>query len=78
MRWTCIVSRRVARKAVDRNCIKRWCREAARTYAKHTGDTAALVFRAKKEAFHAEFADVKNDVRTLVEKYGSTVYNNPQ
>ena len=37
-----------------------------------------LVFRAKKEATGATFADLLRDVATIVDKVSDTRYNTPQ
>src|SRR3989344_8068840 len=77
-RCACVVSKKVTSKAVERNRIKRWCREAVRMHAWSIGRPLALVFRAKKEASHATFRDVERDVHSLVEKLSDTRYNTLQ
>ncbi|MBI2610638.1 ribonuclease P protein component [Candidatus Kaiserbacteria bacterium] len=68
--FTCVVSKRVAQNATQRNLIKRRCREAVRARLRtFTAETPpALVFRAKKEAAGASFSMIKRDVDTLVDK----------
>lgn len=63
--FTCIVSKKVAARAVLRNAIKRRCRTAVRRHAKGLAPLA-LVFRAKQKAAHATFADIEHDVAMLV------------
>jgi len=77
-RWTCVVSKKVASKAVERNRIKRRCREAARAHVRDVPAPLALLFRAKKEAAGATFADVGRDVHALVEKLLHIGYNSSQ
>jgi len=74
----CVVSKKVASKAVDRNRIKRWCREAARQHARSLEVSYAMVFRAKKDAASATHADIEREIGTLVEKWKDTVYNASQ
>lgn len=78
--FACVVSKRVAGKAVQRNLIKRRCREAVRErmYTHSTPTPLALVFRAKKTTRGATFADIARDIRMLVDKISDTGYNTPQ
>lgn len=66
-RFACIVSLRVARRAVDRNRIKRRCREAARAALK-MAPPRAYAFYARGGAAHASFADIEQDVREIVSR----------
>lgn len=65
--WTCVVSRKVAQGAVDRNRIKRWCREAVRARVKKE-KPRALIFRAKATAARAIFAEIDQDVADLLSR----------
>jgi len=78
--FACVVSKKVVGKAVRRNLLKRRCREAARERMRTlpTLTPVALVFRAKKAAANAVFADVARDIYALVDKISSTSYNVPQ
>ncbi|OGG74151.1 hypothetical protein A3A40_03245 [Candidatus Kaiserbacteria bacterium RIFCSPLOWO2_01_FULL_54_20] len=76
----CVVSKKVAPKAVERNLIKRRCREAVRAHmrTRASAPPLLLVFRAKKEAAGATFADILRDIGGLVDKVSDTRYNTPQ
>ncbi len=63
---TCVVSKKVAIKAHDRNRIKRHCREAVRPLMKGVGATVALVIHARKEASGASFRSIQEDVKSLL------------
>ena len=65
-RSACVVSKKTANKAHDRNLIKRRCRAVIRDASvKHP---FALVFTAKRSAREATFADVSLDVTSLLNK----------
>ncbi|MCR4281268.1 MAG: ribonuclease P protein component [Candidatus Kaiserbacteria bacterium] len=64
----CIVSRKTAAKAVDRNLIKRRCRSAARNFLADTQKPQVLIFYANKNAKSASFADIKQDIAQLIER----------
>lgn len=64
-RSTCVVSKKVSKRAVDRNVIKRRCREIFRTCTQGHNEPLALVFHAKKSALDASFADVALDIQVL-------------
>jgi len=66
-KFACVVSKKVALKAHDRNLLKRRCREAARTYLKHLKAPLALVAQAKKQAVGASFADIREDIKNLIQ-----------
>ena len=76
----CVVSKKVAPKAVQRNLIKRHCREAVRAATRKSAlpTPFALIFRAKKDVVGATFRDVLRDVASLVDKIADTRYNTPQ
>src|SRR3989344_2469237 len=65
---TCIVSKKVSPRAVQRNLIKRRCREAVRAHLRASTSVPplVLVFRAKKEAAGATFADIFRDIGGLI------------
>ena len=63
----CVVSKKVAPRAVDRNLIKRRCRAAGREHLKKIPTSAAFVFYAKKGAGEASFTELKREIATLVE-----------
>ena len=70
MSFTCVVSKKVAQKSVQRNLIKRRCREAVRVCVRKSAHAfpLALMFRAKKDAKGAVFADVLRDISSLIDK----------
>jgi ribonuclease P protein component len=65
-KYACVVSKKVAAHAVDRNLIKRRCREAARLAGTDGRNPYFLVFYAKKEAKGAPFAAIADDVQALL------------
>lgn len=76
----CVVSKKIAAKAVQRNLLRRRCREAVRVHIRKLAASSpfALVFRAKKAAEHASFADIEQEVSMLIDKIPDTGYNTPQ
>ncbi len=72
---TCVVSKKVAMRATERNRIKRRCREALRRHVNEFPKQTILVLYAKKAAVEAPFADVERDIRSLIEKIARIGYN---
>lgn len=64
----CVVSKKIAARAVDRNRVKRQCREALRPFIKEVQKPTALIFRAKREAVEATFAEIRQDIQKLLER----------
>ena len=64
----CVVSKKVALRAVDRNRIDRRYKEALRPLLHALRGDVALVFHAKREAARASFADIEHDIRSLVDR----------
>lgn len=64
---SCVVSKKVSLKAVERNVVKRRCREAARTDLKTIEQPLALIFHAKKGAAQASFAEIRQDIEKLLQ-----------
>ena len=62
----CVVSKKVSPKAVERNLIKRRCREAARALILKRNEALALVFYAKREARGAAFENIRKDTASLL------------
>ena len=67
-RAACVVSKRVAARAVVRNKIKRLCREALRHAHRSLSIPYTLVFYAKAGASGVTFRDVEKDVDELLRK----------
>lgn len=66
-RFACVVSKKVAKRAVDRNLIKRRGREAVRDALKKSAAApASYVFYAKKEALGAPYRDIAAEIRKLL------------
>ncbi|MDP2648757.1 MAG: ribonuclease P protein component [Patescibacteria group bacterium] len=62
----CVVSKKVAARAVARNRIKRICREAVRAHLSSVKPPQAFVFTAKRAAAAASPADIRGDVERLL------------
>ena len=69
-RFTCVVSKKVASKAHERNAIKRRCREAARVALKEA-PPRVLAFHALRSAHEASFFEIEKDVQKLIESLRS-------
>lgn len=66
-KFACVVSKKVSPKAVERNRIKRRCREAARAFMSDDSPRA-LVFVAKRTARDATSGDLTRDIESLLKK----------
>ena len=66
-RYACVVSKKVAPKAHDRNLIKRRCREAIRPHLKEMQAPLALVLHARKEVVGTSFASIREDLDNLLQ-----------
>jgi len=64
--FACVVSKKVAVKAVDRNLIKRRVRAAIYGSLKQA-QPGSYMFHAKKQAKDASYIEIEQDVRTLME-----------
>ena len=64
----CVVSKKVSPKAVERNLIKRRCREAVQALLLKRNEALALVFYAKREARGAAFENIRKDTASLLER----------
>ena len=67
-RVACVVSKKVAARAVDRNLIKRRCRDAARRLIADIKEPLALVFYANRNAKDASYEEIEKDMSKLVQK----------
>ncbi len=78
--FACVVSKKVASKAVQRNRIKRHFREVVRVHIQKGINAPPLVFvfRAKVGVSGTAFADVFNDIGGLIDKMSNTRYNASQ
>ena len=65
-KFACVVSKKIAAHAVDRNRIRRLCREAFRAIPGTILNAQAIVFYAKKESKNATFPEVASDVKKLL------------
>lgn len=69
-KMACVVSKKIAARAVDRNKIQRRCREIVRPHIEHTNQALALVFYAKRGAAAASFVDTEKDIQGLLARAG--------
>lgn len=63
-----IVSRKISKKAVVRNRIKRAVREESRKYLEELTEDLLLVFLAKKRAAETDSQTIRQDVQNLFRK----------
>jgi len=63
-----VASKKVARRAVERNKIKRRCRAALSKRIMNIQKPIALVFYAKSDAKIAKFSAIEADIETLLSK----------
>lgn len=63
-----MVSKKIAVRAVDRNRIRRLCKEAFRTSSMPIDTVQSVIFYAKKESKKATFAEVATDINGLLSK----------
>ncbi len=66
LRFSCIISKKVAQKAVERNRIRRRVRALFREAAK----PGLFVIRVKKQACDAEFQELRKEITSLIMKLG--------
>lgn len=64
----CVVSKKTVARAVDRNRIKRMCREAAQACLAGVMAPRTLVFYAKRPAAGASFTMIQEDIKRLIGK----------
>ncbi len=65
-KFACVVSKKVAVRAVDRNRIRRLSREVARTLLSEAFSSLNLILYAKKEAKKASYQTIETDVKALL------------
>lgn len=68
-RTTCVVSKKVARRAVDRNTIKRRAREVIRTILGQVKKPAFFMLYAKREALGASHEEISEDIMNLLKDF---------
>ncbi|HVM73663.1 MAG TPA: ribonuclease P protein component [Candidatus Paceibacterota bacterium] len=61
-----VISKKIAVRAVDRNRVRRLCREIFRKESKHVLGPRILVFYAKKAAVTASFQEIERDIKKLL------------
>ncbi len=66
-RFSCVVSKKIAPTAVERNRIKRRCREAVRDVIKQQPASLVLL-QATRAARDAGIVDMSKEIETLLEK----------
>src|SRR3989338_7426916 len=66
--YTCVVSKKTLRGAVDRNRLKRRCREAFRTCAIPFRGPCAIVVDPKRAALEVSFEDMRASLASLLGK----------
>lgn len=62
----CVISKKTAARAADRNRIRRRCREILRSGLPLLAKGTILVLYAKKDAVKASFSDMKADIEKLL------------
>lgn len=70
-----IVSKRISKKAVERNLVKRRLRAAYSTLKRELPVGCVLLFVARPEALAADYGELLRQVRSLLEKAGLRVAN---
>ncbi|RJQ33447.1 ribonuclease P protein component [Candidatus Parcubacteria bacterium] len=65
---SCVVSKKVAAKAVDRNTLKRRSREIVAPLVSAFKQPVAIVVYPKKAALNASFAEIKVSLSALLAK----------
>lgn len=63
-----VVSKKISKKAVERNRMKRILREAARSNSDSIGVGGNIIFFAKKELFKKTFKEVDMEIKRLFKK----------
>ncbi|TSC87004.1 MAG: hypothetical protein G01um10148_109 [Parcubacteria group bacterium Gr01-1014_8] len=62
----CVISKKTAKRAVDRNSAKRACRELARAALAHIKRPVAFVLHIKPAALKAPRAELSKDIASLI------------
>lgn len=69
-KFACVVSKKIALRAVDRNRIQRRCRELVRNQISALHEPYALVLYAKRGASTLSFEETRKDVVALLVRSG--------
>lgn len=75
-RFACVVSKKTAHRAHERNLIKRRCRSVVRNIELKT--TLSYIFTAKPSAKKAEFSELASDVQGLIVKASAGLNGTPE
>ena len=67
-RFSCVVSKKVAKKAVERNLLKRRCREIVAPILRNSTKPIAVVVYPKKTALTASFGEMRVALASLLAK----------
>jgi len=65
-KMACVVSKKVAARATDRNKVERRCRGVMRPQMVDIKKPCALVFLAKREVVDASYAQISRDIGALI------------
>ncbi|RJR12878.1 ribonuclease P protein component [Candidatus Parcubacteria bacterium] len=71
LRYACVVSKKIARKAVERNRIKRLCRAALQKESKTIAKPLTVLLYAKGGAVHASSQEVSQEIQSLLRKFST-------
>jgi len=66
LRIACVVSTKTAKRAVERNLIKRRCKAAAREAVAGGAEKNSYIFYAKPAARMASYEEIKKDITSLL------------
>lgn len=64
----CVVSKKISKRAIDRNKIERRVREVLRPLIARIAGPHVLVFYAKREATAASYAEIERDIQKLIDR----------
>ncbi|OHA88175.1 MAG: ribonuclease P protein component [Candidatus Zambryskibacteria bacterium RIFCSPHIGHO2_01_FULL_43_27] len=68
-RASVVISKKIAKTAVERNKIRRRIFSILRKHITSARDGSLLVFHAKKPVLHKKFADLEVEIQNLLKKY---------
>lgn len=70
-RVAAVIPKKIIAKAVMRNKIERWCREATRLNKKILQSSLAYILNPKKDVMESSYKEVEKDIRNLFERSAS-------